>query len=279
MPWRWPVGVWLAGVLQLSLWFAAAPSLRDATIRRRGHGLIAGVLVCGPVLGTVVAGPLPLAPLLGLHLWESWLLLAVLAYVVAAGLVTSMVTQPSATRRVLSLVLLLALLVGPERHIIGVDRQVVYRWSAPTGQDADLARWLAAHGDGLLLVAPVGTTWLRPATGRGLFVTVKDGGEAVFDRDLALQWQRRLELLCGTDVLAGDPPRDQWRGYQAVGTAATAAFATQDTADLRQLAFDQRAWQLVVPASMARHDLDPVFATERYLVYDLRQTPRRPEEP
>ncbi len=279
MPWRWPSGVWLAGAFQLALWFAAARFLRDDAVRRRGHGLVLGVLLCGPLLGTAVAGPLPVAPLLALHLWESWLLLALLAYLASAGLVTALASTGGIPRRLAAAALLLVLIAGPEGSVMGVDRRPVFRWRAPAGEDRALARYLEQHGSGPLLVAPVGTTWLRPATGRALFVTVKDGGEAVFDRELALGWRARLTRLCGTDVLTGAPPPGEWRGYRTVGLAATDAFAARSTSALRTLATEERAWQLVVPASLARDDLDPVFTTRRFLVYDLRQVPRPPEEP
>ncbi len=279
LPWRWPPGAWVAAAVQLALWVWASRGIADPAVRRRAHGMVAGVLLCGPVLGTLVAGPLPVAPLLALHLWEAWLLLAVLAYLAAAGPVLAALRDPRWTRRLAGGLLLVALLVGVEGWTMGRGPRPGVQLTAPRGPEAALVEALArlqvpgSPGD-LVIVSPTGLSWLRAATGRSLWVTVKDGGEAVFDRELALAWRQRLADQCGTDVLAGDPPPGEWRGYRAVGQAAEEAFAVQDTASLRALATRERAWLLIVRAEQARADLEPAYGNERYVVYDLRQLPQ-----
>jgi hypothetical protein len=277
-PGRWPAGVWIVAGLQLGLWLAAARWLRPE-VRRRGHGLVLGVLVCGPLLGTLVAGPLPIAPLLGLHLWESWILLALLAYLAAAGLVVGLVRGEGWPRRLAGVLLGAVLLLGIEGWVIGLDRDRGFAPWAPDRDRGALVETLRDAGTGRepLLVAPVGLAWVRPFSGRGLYVSAKDGGEAVFDRELALAWRQRLAELCGEDVLAGPPPADEWLGYRSVGERATAAFDRQPDRALRALAIEHRAWQLVVPAGQVRQGLTPLYGNDRFTVYDVRLL--RAEEP
>jgi len=277
-PDRWPAGVWVVATLQLGLWAVASRWVR-AEVRRRSHGLVLGVLVCGPLLGTLVAGPLPVAPLLGLHLWESWIVLAVLAYLAAAGPVVALLTRRGLGGRVAGVALVAVLLVGVEGRLIGLERDRGFAPWAPEGEREALIETLAGAGTTRepLLVAPVGLEWVRPFTGRGLYVTVKDGGEAVFDRGLALVWRQRLAELCGEDVLAGPPPRDEWLGYRAVGERARAAFEERSDRALRDLAIEHRAWQLVVPADQPRQGLTRLWGNDRYTVYDVRLLP--PEAP
>lgn len=276
MPWRWPAAVWFAAAWQLGLWIGASRFIADPAIRRRAHGAVVAVLLTGPLLGTLVAGPLPVAPLLALHLWESWLLLAVLAHLAAAGPVVAALRQRRWALRAAGIALGLVLLVGIEGLAMGRGPEPGFRLRGPGVPERELVQALdrmhvpGSPGD-MVLVAPTGLTWVRPFAGRSLWVSVKDGGEAVFDRDLALAWRARLAAQCGTDILEGDPPRGQWRGYRAVGDAAERAFAAQDTATLRRLASEERAWLLIVRVDQVRPDLQPAFANERYLIYDLRQ--------
>jgi hypothetical protein len=63
--------------------------------------------------------------------------------------------------------------------------------------------------------------WRRPATGRPVYVSTKDGGEALYDPQMAAAWRARLGTWCGHDPLAGTPT--DWRGYRAVRTQVEAA--------------------------------------------------------
>ena len=279
-PGRWPAGVWAVAAFQLGLYAVGSRFVPDRAVRRRCHGVVAGVLVCGPLLGTVVAGPLPVAPLLGLHLWESWILLAVLAYLLAGGLVAGLLAEARPSRRAVAVAVAVLLLAGGEARLMGLEVERVFRWRSPTGDEAQLVRTLrSAIGPGeRLLAPPTGMGWVRPAGALPLFVTVKDGGEVVFDRDMALQWRDRLADLCGEDVLAGDPPAGEWLGYRSVGQRADAAFAARDPGELRRLALSERAWLLPVPAHEARQGLTPAYVNDAYLVYDLRM-PLPQEDP
>ena len=278
-PWRWPAGVWAVAVFQLGLYLVGSRSIRDRATRLRCHGVVIGVFVCGPLLGTIVAGPLPVAPLLGLHLWESWILLAVVAYLCAGGLVADLLTGSKPILRVCGAALGVLLLLGGEGRLMGIPAERVWQWRGPTGDAAQLLRTLhRVIGPGeRLMVPPTGMGWVRPAGGLPLLVTVKDGGETVFDREMALQWRTRLTDLCGEDLLVGQPPRDEWLGYRSVGCRATAAFAGRDAASLQQLALQERAWLIPVPADRPRQDLTPAYVNDGFLVYDLRL--ELPEEP
>ncbi len=271
-PGRWPAGVWAVAAFQLGLVVAAVRFVPDRAVRARCHGVVAGVLLCGPVLGTLVAGPLPVAPLLGLHLWESWILLAVLAYLLAGGMVAQLLSDSRPWCRVCAVVVGVLLLAGGEARLMGLEVERVFRWRAPAGDEAQLVRTLrTVIGPGeRLLAPPTGMGWVRPAGALPLYVTVKDGGEVVFDRDMALQWRARLAELCGEDVLAGAPPRGEYLGYRSVGRRADAAFAARDPRELRALALRERAWLLPVPVRDARQGLTPAYVNDAYIVYDLR---------
>jgi len=270
-PWRWPAGIWAVAAFQAGLWLAASGRVRPGAVARRSWGVILGVALCGPLLGTLAAGPFPFAPLLGLHLWESWILLAVLAYLAAAGLVAGLLRSSTAASRIAGVVLTALLLAAPEGALSGLQTQRSWRVHGLDEDQAALVAFLASQKDAgaMLLTPPTGMTWLRSSSGRALYVTVKDGGEVVFDRTMALQWRDRLEDLCGEDVLAGPPPRDEWRGYRAVGRRASAAFDRRSTADLRLLAARLRSWLLVVPVERRRQDLSPIYENYGYVVYDL----------
>jgi len=271
-PGRWPAGIWAIAAFQAGLWFAASRWIRAGAVTRRCWGAILGITLCGPILGTAAAGLLPMAPLLALHLWESWILLAVLAYLAVAGLVARLLRSPAMASRIGGGLGAVLLLVAPEGALSGWTTDRVWDWRGPRGTEAELIEYLATADDrgSALLTPPTGMTWLRPWTGRALYVTVKDGGEVVFDREMALQWRHRLQDLCGEDVLAAPPPRDEWRGYRAVGRRAAAAFEGRPSDELRALAARQRIWLLVVPVDQRRQDLSPVYENEGYLVYDLR---------
>ena len=270
-PGRWPAGVWAVATFQLGLYLVGSRWIEDRTLRVRCHGVVLGVLICGPLLGTLVAGPLPVAPLLGLHLWESWIVLAVLAYLVAGGALAALITGPRPAWRACGAAALV-LLLGGEARLMGRSEPRVWQWRAPDGDAAQLVRTLrGVIGPGeRLMVPPTGMGWVRPASGLPVLVTVKDGGEVVFDRGMALQWRAALADLCGEDVLAGEPPADEWLGYRTVGRRAAAAFAAQDPRALRQLALRERAWLIPVPVAAARQDLTPAYVNDAYLVYDLR---------
>ena len=271
-PGRWPAAVWGVAAFQVTLWAVASRQVRPGTVRLRYLGIGLGVLACGPLLGTVVAGPLPLAPLLGLHLWESWILLAVMAYLAAPGLVAALVRQGGLLRTTAGAILALLLLVGIEAHVMDPWQERAWHWRGPTGARLALIETLDhPSGSGeMLLVPPTGMTWLRPWTGRSLWVTVKDGGETLFDRDMALQWRSRLAALCGEDILSAPPPRDEWRGYRSVGRRADEAFARLPDAQLRRLASENRTWLLVLPQAQQRPGLSSAFENGEFVVYDLR---------
>ncbi len=60
----------------------------------------------------------------------------------------------------------------------------------------------------LVAVPPHALPSVRVHGSRPVFVTWKDGGEALFDRDFALEWARRMEA---------PPPPHAWRVVEAAG--------------------------------------------------------------
>ena len=277
-PDRWPAAVWVAAVFQLTLWIVASRWVLDPVVRRRAHLLVGGVLVCGPVLGTLVAGPLPVAPVLALHPWESWILLAVLAYLAAAGPLVAALCSRSGAVRLTAVAVGIVLALGFESGTMGLRRTPTFAWRGPTGSEGTLVEALAGprfriSAGSYLLVPPTGMTWLRAWTGRPLFTSAKDGGEAVFDREMALSWRFRMAELCGEDILEGPPPGDEWLGYRSVAERARKAFDRQTDGDLRRLAGHHRAWLLVVPIDGERPASTPIHVNDGYFVYDLRHVP------
>jgi len=197
------------------------------------------------------------------------------AYVASAALVGALARR-GGVARVGAALLCAVLLAGIEAPMMGRERAATFEPLGPSAPEMALVE--AIEGTRLsagssLLVPPRGYTWLRPWTGRALFVTSKDGGEAVFDRELALQWRERLAVLCGQDVLDGPPPSDEWKGYRSVGERAGAAFDARSGAELRALAARERTWLLVIPADRPLAGYQPLFEGEAGILYDLRQSP------
>ena len=70
-------------------------------------------------------------------------------------------------------------------------------------EEGEVARWLRDQTEPGTLVAvpPHRFESERWRADRPFFVTWKDGGEALFDRGVALEWRRRLELACACGPL------------------------------------------------------------------------------
>ena len=180
VPSAWSLWIWLSAVACL----LAALAIRDPRMRRLGLG-VAGWMLVG---GALAALRVPLA--VNLEPWQGARLLAVGG---ALGLLAW--TDGDRWRAAVPIVLA-GLLWG------AADRPR-FLPAGPDGDLADLARWARAETpeDALFLIPP-DLVGFRALARRPVFGTVKDGGELQFDRGLALEWQRRMELLCDCDVLA-----------------------------------------------------------------------------
>lgn len=192
-PWTWPAGVWVVAAVYFALCVAG-----------RQRAVVTGVMIWS----TIATLGWRVAPILALHAWESWILLAIV------GLLCVPKWLPS---RWLPLAILLAL--PWEEHLMG--RPIERAFTFTPAIDQALLDDVRAAPDGPVSVSPFAPAWLRPWSGRALYVTTKDGGEAVFSREFAMAWRTRLAVACGEDVLAGQPT--DWLGYRGVREACAAA--------------------------------------------------------
>jgi len=196
-PSAWSPWIWLsAGACLL-----AALALREPRTRRAGLGL-AGWMLVG---GALAALRVPLA--VNLEPWQGARLLAVAG---ALGLVAWV--GGDGRRAAVPIVLAGLLWCAADRPR--------FLPAGPDGDLADLARWARTETpDDALFLIPPDLVGFRALARRPVFGTVKDGGELQFDRDLALEWRRRMELLCDCDVLEEVPeerrPGDRRRALTA----------------------------------------------------------------
>ncbi len=190
-PWTWPAGV--GGVAAVHLALAVGSGQR---------AVVWGVLVWS-VVSTI---GWRVAPLLALHAWEAWILLAIV------GLLSVPRWLVGAPRWAW---LALVLALPWEERMMG--RTVVRGIAFSPPIDHALLAQVRAAPPGPVHVAVDAPPWLRPWSGRALYVTTKDGGEAVFSREFALAWRARMAVACGHDVLAGEPT--DWLGYRGVRVA------------------------------------------------------------
>ena len=270
MPARWPAGLWILAGLQLTLWVMGAHTLAAGDVRRRAWGLVTASWALGLGLGSLVGGPLPCAPLLALHLPEAPLLAVILAFLAFPAALTALARR-GRLGLVVALALALALLVVDEGRLAGLPRARAFTVGGPAGADRALVDWLVAEGSGgLVAVPPASPPWLRPWSGRALYVTVKDGGEAVFDRTTALAWRHRLAVALGEDLLASPPPRGEWLGYRSVGRRAAALWEAHAASAPPSLAAEG-VTVLVLDAGTAGQAARPDFAAGPWRAWRLPQ--------
>jgi hypothetical protein len=233
-PGRWPLSVWGSAAWQSVLFMGAWVAVPAGLMRRRMAGLGVGFGLLASALGTLVAGPWPVAPVLALHLWQAWLFLALLGYLGLGAWV--MALWRNGWPKLATMGLLLGLW-APEATWMGIARtrswQVDWTDLAPLGESDP--RWVRQAPAEVEL-------WRRPATGRPVYVSVKDGGETLYSPELAAAWRARLSTWCGGDPLAG-PPTD-WRGYLAVSQQVESACS--------RLPATQIVWKGLVKGGAAR---------------------------
>lgn len=273
-PQTWPPGVWAGAALQLGLLGWGLAGLAPEP-RRRAIGLASGLLIVGPMLGTLTATVLPLAPLFALHLWEAWIGLVILAFLAAAHRL-SRLWERGPKARLVAVAVVAALFASPEARWMGRARDRVWE---PWG-DAEqivLATAVARRtspGE-RVIVGPTDLAFLRWRAHRPLYVTTKDGGEAVFSRTFAMDWQARLTDLVGQDAVAG--PSQDWLGYNRLRDNANRAFAKRTGDDLAALGRRTGARWMVLradrpgPTGARRH-----VKTARWSLWKLALAPPDP---
>lgn len=78
----------------------------------------------------------------------------------------------------------------------------------PRPLPAEVVDWLSTlPQDRLVGVDPGQASWARLQSGRGVYLSVKDGGEVIADARFARRWARRFRSRCGTDI-----PPIHWLG-------------------------------------------------------------------
>ncbi|MFH1467466.1 MAG: hypothetical protein ABIO70_23985 [Pseudomonadota bacterium] len=275
MPSRWPAGYWALAVVEVALFALGARALADPTLRRRAWGLVGTLLLLGLGLGSLVGGPLPCAPLLALHLPEAPLLAVVLAFLAFPAALAAL-ARHGRFGLVVALLLALGLLFVDEGRLAGLPRARTFAFGGPAGAERALVYWLATEGSGGLVAMPPATEpWARPWSARALYVSVKDGGEAVFDRGTALEWRRRMALALGEDLLANPPPAGEWLGYRSVGRRAAALWS----AGASDALIAEGVTVLVLDADMAGPAAPPDFAAGPWRAWRLPLQPAGEDEP
>jgi hypothetical protein len=197
-PSSWPLSEWLG----MAAWMGAgALATRRATgLDRGGRGslllLALGLILWAGLGGTFLARHLRLALALQLEPWECFrfvTLLAGCALGVWAG------EQPRSGPGGFAGIAVLALLIS--HSSFGHDR----RWepAGPVGPKVDFVQQMATDLAPGSLVAwpPEGFESLRWKAAVAGTPTWKDGGEALFDRTLAMRWLTSMRALCDCDPL------------------------------------------------------------------------------
>jgi len=96
------------------------------------------------------------------------------------------------------------------------------------GSEQAFARELRGLPEGsVVMVPPHRFADARVHGRRALFVTWKDGGEALFDRERALEWKRRVEVACACRPLDEPLPADLGPGERLAELRARMATGTR----------------------------------------------------
>ncbi len=180
----WAASVWLAqGALLLAGGVAFRWARPRAGVGALGLALIGVGIAVGGLLGTL--GQLSLA--LQLEAWQAFRFVSIGCVLLAAGALSGLGKRGLGAGTLI--VLGLAIQAHPDT-----------RWQplGPGGEQAELGHWMQQHlpETALIAVPPDSFDELRPLAERAFYVTWKDGGEALFNRDVALEWTRRVEIAC-----------------------------------------------------------------------------------
>jgi len=197
-PSSWPISEWLG----MAAWMGAgALAIRRATgLDRRGRGslllLALGLILWAGVGGTFLARHLRLALALQLEPWECFRFVTLLAGC-ALGLWAE--GRPRLGPAGFAGIAGIALLISYSSF--GHDP----RWepTGPEGPKVEFVRQIAAESPPGSLVAwpPGGFESLRWQAAVPGTPTWKDGGEALFDRALAMRWLKSMRALCDCDPM------------------------------------------------------------------------------
>ena len=175
----WGVKTWLAQ----GAWLLAGGLAwrRQAGAGGLGLALIAVGVGIGGLAGTVLQLPLALQ----LEAWQAFRFVTIGCALLCAGWLARLPLPGG-----------IAVAVG----VLLLSNPGDARWqpAGPDGDEAQLAQWIGEHlpEGSFVAVPPDAFDEARPRARRALYVTWKDGGEALFDRGVALEWRRRIERSC-----------------------------------------------------------------------------------
>ncbi len=209
LPSTWPADHWIWGLGILSISIAGVARLRpkQADLRRRCAAVLGGLVLWAVVTGSVLGEGAQLALALQLEAWQATRFLPHLA----AGLILAPLCA-AAEQRARALpawaVILAALGLGT---LLARCSPTAEPWRVQIFGEEESERALgrtirAAVPPGELIAPPPETfESLRVHSQRPSLANWKDGGEALFDRGVALRWLDEVSAGCACDPLAPSP--------------------------------------------------------------------------
>ena len=266
-PSSWPLSAWL-GVGAWLLVGVLASRVGRAEPHAALLGFGAGVLAWAVVAGSFVGPHLRVALALQLEPWQGTRLLVLLASAGAGAAAAGLpFVRPRRVAAYAPLLLVVAAGAALTLGVPGHERRPSWSLRGEPGEELQIARWLGANtpAESLVSVPPDRFSTARVRAGRPVLVTWKDGGEALFDRALAMEWRRRLELSCGCTPWTGPP------GIGPLRARLRAALRTTDASALTAAARDEGVDFLVLwRETPGLRPGEAVFATDSYEVFELR---------
>ena len=266
MPGTWPTDVWIS----FGLWLAVATVATLALVRfadgprAEARALIAvgaGCFAYAVSVGTV-AGPVARIALgLQLEAWQATRFLIVASCLVTVGTLDVLWHQE---RR--SFALGLAALLLATAVLSRSDEPRRFEPAGPDNPEASVARWAADNTEegAVFMVPPAAFGAFRALSLRPVVATWKEGGEATFSRDVAMEWKRRVERVCAC-VIQGSGTGELRQGLRE-------GWAGRTLEGIRQTAVEEGADWIVVEASRAE---DVVFTAAPWAVMRAPEVARR----
>ena len=266
VPQSWGMDVWGPFILWMVL--AAGSGLvlvRWVEDRRRELlawiAVATGCLVYAFAVGSV-AGPVARIALASqVEAWQATRFVLIAAVLVTVGAVFELWAR--APKRALIAGVLALLVAGASAS----DAPRRFEPFGPDGAEADVARWAAANtSDGARFLLPPGSFGaFRALALRPVVTTWKDGGEATFARDVAMEWLRRMERVCACE------PRGSG-GISGLRERVTAGWKARSLEGIRQTAVQEDADWIVVELERAEN---PVHVAGPWAVLAAPESTRR----
>jgi len=267
VPSTWPADVWIS----LALWLAVAVVATLALVRhadgpraelRALTGVAFGCFAYALSVGTV-AGPVARIALgLQLEAWQASRFLILLAVIITVGSL-DVLRSRGKTRFAGVLAALLLATAWSARS----DEPRRFEPTGPSDAQAEIARWAAGETEegARFLLPPSRFGAFRALALRPVVATWKDGGEATFSRETALEWRRRIERVCACSIDGGG-------GLPGLRERLRAGWAARTLEGIRQTAVEEGADWIVVEVERAEA---PVYSAGPWAVVRAPETGRR----